>query len=135
MLRFWNLGEIGLGGDESVYAAQALILAGNNELQEYVVLISRGLTNFLLNQAIQSIIYTVAGFSEFSTRFLSAALSVGTCALVFFLGRDMYNKWTGLISALLLSIHAYSVALGRVGYLDSAMVFFSPFLYSCYTSG
>ena len=124
MLRFWNLGEIGLGGDESVYAAQALILAGNNELQEYVVLISRGLTNFLLNQAIQSIIYTVAGFSEFSTRFLSAALSVGTCALVFFLGRDMYNKWTGLISALLLSIHAYSVALGRVGYLDSAMVFF-----------
>jgi Dolichyl-phosphate-mannose-protein mannosyltransferase len=124
LLRFWNLGEIGLGGDESVYAAQALILAGHNELQEYFVLISRGLTNFLLNQAIQSIFYTVAGFSEFSTRFLSAALSVGTCVLVFFLGRDMYNKWTGLISALLLSIHAYSVALGRQGYLDSTMVFF-----------
>ena len=124
LLRFWNLGELGLGGDESVYAAQARILAGDNELSKYFVLISRGVSNFLLNQAIQSIIYTVAGFSEFSTRFLSAALSVGTCALVFFLGRDMYNKWTGLISALLLSIHTYSVALGRIGYLDSTMVFF-----------
>ncbi len=124
LLRFWNLGELGLGGDESVYAAQARILAGDNELSKYFVLISRGVSNFLFNQAILSIIYTVAGFSEFSTRFVSAALSVGTCALVFFLGRDMYNKWTGLISALLLSIHTYSVALGRIGYLDSTMVFF-----------
>lgn len=124
LLRFWNLGEIGLNGDESVYAAQARILAGDSELSKYFVLISRGVSNFLLNQAIQSIFYTVAGFSEFSTRFLSAALSVGTCALVFFLGRDMYNKWTGLIAALLLSIHTYSVALGRIGYLDSTMVFF-----------
>ena len=124
LLRFWNLGEIGLGGDESVYAAQALILAGDNELSKHFVLISRGVTNFLLHQGIQSIVYTIAGFSEFSTRFISTALSVGTCALVFFLGRDMYNKWTGLISALLLSINAYSVALGRIGYLDSTMVFF-----------
>ena len=124
LLRGWNLGELGLGGDESVYAAQALILAGDNELSKYVLLISRGVSNFLLNQAIQSLFYTVAGFSEFSTRFLSAALSVGTCAIVFFLGRDMYNKWTGLISALLLSINTYSVALGRIGYLDSTMVFF-----------
>ena len=32
LLRFWNLGELGLGGDESVYAGQARILAGDNEL-------------------------------------------------------------------------------------------------------
>lgn len=124
LLRFWNVGELGLSGDESVYAAQALILTGDTELSKYFVTISRGTSNFLLHQAMLSIVYTIVGFSEFSTRFLSAAFSVGTCALLFFLGRDMYNKWTGLISALLMSINAYSMALARVGLLDSTMTFF-----------
>lgn len=124
LLRFWNVGELGLSGDESVYAAQALILTGDTELSKYFVTISRGTSNFLLHQAMLSIVYTIVGFSEFSTRFLSAAFSVATCALLFFLGRDMYNKWTGLISALLMSINAYSMALARVGLLDSTMTFF-----------
>ena len=42
LLRFWNLGELGLGGDESVYAAQARILAGDNELSKYFVDITWG---------------------------------------------------------------------------------------------
>lgn len=123
-LRFWNIGEVGLGGDESVYAAQALLLSGDNELGRYFVTLSRGTSNFFLHQAIQSIIYTVDGFSEFSTRFLSAGFSVGTCGLLFFLGREMYGKWTGLTAAFLISINAYSITVGRLGLLDSTMTFF-----------
>jgi hypothetical protein len=123
-LRFWNLGSIGLGGDESVYAAQALILSGDNELTRYFVLLSRGASNFLFHQTIQAMIYAVSGFSELSTRFLSAAFSVATCGLLFFLGREMYGKWTGLIAALLISINGYSIAVGRAALLDSTMTFF-----------
>jgi hypothetical protein len=44
-LRFWNIGAAGLSGDESVYAAQALILSGDNELTRHFVLVSRPSNN------------------------------------------------------------------------------------------
>jgi hypothetical protein len=123
-LNFWNLGSIGLGGDESVYAAQALLLSGDNDLSRYFVLLSRGTSNFLFHQTIQAIIYAAVGFSELSTRFPSAAFNVATCGLLFFLGKEMYSKWTGLIAALLISINGYSITVGRAALLDSTMTFF-----------
>lgn len=123
-LRFWNIDEIGLGGDESVYSAQALLLAGDEELNRFFVLVSRGSSNFLFHQTIQALVFAIVGFSDFSARFVSAIFSLATCILVFFLGREMYGKWTGILAALFISINGYAIAVGRVALLDSTMTFF-----------
>lgn len=124
VFRFWNLTEIGIRGDEAVYAGQALLIAGNEELERFFVLASRGTSNFLLHQFLQAIVYTVGGFSDFTTRFVSSLLSLMTVVLVFFIGRQLFGRWTGVVAAVLLATNGYHVALGRLALLDSTMVFF-----------
>ncbi|MFQ5941675.1 MAG: ArnT family glycosyltransferase [Nitrososphaerales archaeon] len=124
IFRFWDLTSIGIRGDEAVYAGQALIIAGDEEMTRFFVLASRGTSNFLFHQGLQAIVYALAGFSDFTTRLLPALLSVLTVGVVFLLGREMFNKWTGLLAAFLLAINGYAVSLGRLALLDSTMVFF-----------
>lgn len=124
LFRFWNNTEIGIRGDEAVYAGQALLIAGNEELERFFVLASRGTSNFLLHQFLQAIVYSVGGFSDFTTRFLSGLLSIGTVVLVFLIGRQLFGRWTGVLAAVLLAVNGYHVALGRLALLDSTMVFF-----------
>ncbi len=122
--RFWSINNVGLGGDESVYAGQALLLAGNEEMQRFFLLVSRGSSNFLLHQAFQALSFMIAGFSDLSARFPSALFSTLTVVPVFLLGRELYGKWTGITAALLFAINGYSIAIGRLALLDSTMVFF-----------
>ena len=123
-LRLWNLDAIGLGGDEAVYAGQALIISGNEEMNRFFMLISRGTSNFLFHQGIQSLFYTLVGFSDFTTRLVSAVFSVLTVGLVFLIGRELFGKWTALLAAFFMAINGYAMYLGRVGNLDSTMTFF-----------
>jgi 4-amino-4-deoxy-L-arabinose transferase-like glycosyltransferase len=122
--RFWSINNVGLGGDESVYAGQALILAGHEEMERFFVLVSRGSSNFLVHQGLQALSFVVAGFSDLSTRFASSLTSTLTVVPVFLLGRELYGKWTGITAALLFAINGYSIAIGRLALLDSTMVFF-----------
>jgi hypothetical protein len=122
--RFWGINNIGLGGDESVYAGQALILAGHDEMQRFFLLVSRGSSNFLVHQGLQALSFIVAGFSDLSTRFPSALISAVTVVPIFLLGRELYGKWAGITAALLFAINGYSIAIGRLALLDSTMVFF-----------
>jgi hypothetical protein len=55
LLRFWNLDRVGFRGDEAVYAGQAAVLAGVDELQRWFILMSRGNSNFLLFQRVVSL--------------------------------------------------------------------------------
>jgi 4-amino-4-deoxy-L-arabinose transferase-like glycosyltransferase len=122
--RFWNIDNVGLGGDESVYAGQALLLAGHEEMQRYFLPISRGSSNFLVHQAFQALGFLVAGFTDLSTRFPSALISTLTVVPVFLLGRELYGKWVGITAAFLFAINGYSIVLGRLALLDSTMVLF-----------
>jgi len=56
-LRLWNLGRVGFRGDEAVYAGQAAVLAGVEDLQRYFILLSRGNSNFLLYQHVVAVVY------------------------------------------------------------------------------
>ena len=123
-LRLWNLDAIGLGGDEAVYAGQALVLSGNEDMNRFFMLISRGTSNFLVHQGIQSLIYTLVGFSDYTTRLVSVVFSVMTVGLVFLIGRELFGKWTALLAAFFMAINGYAMYLGRVGNLDSTMTFF-----------
>jgi 4-amino-4-deoxy-L-arabinose transferase-like glycosyltransferase len=123
-LRLWDLDAVGLGGDEAVYAGQALVLSGNEEMNRFFMLISRGTSNFLVHQGIQSLIYTLVGFSDYTTRLVSVVFSVMTVGLVFLIGRELFGKWTALLAAFFMAINGYAMYLGRVGNLDSTMTFF-----------
>jgi hypothetical protein len=122
--RFWSIGGFGLGGDESVYSGQALVLSGHEEMHRFFLLVSRGSSNFLVHQAFQALIFWIGGFSEFSARFPSALTSTLTVVPVFLLGRELYGKWAGITAAFLFAINGYSIAIGRFALLDSTMVLF-----------
>src|ERR687889_731297 len=123
-LRLWDLDATGLGGDEAVYAGQALVLSGNEEMNRFFMLVSRGTSNFLFHQGIQSLFYTLVGFSDYTTRLVSAVFSVMIVGLVFLIGRELFGKWTALLAAFFMAINGYAIYLGRVGILDSTMTFF-----------
>jgi 4-amino-4-deoxy-L-arabinose transferase-like glycosyltransferase len=123
-LRLWNLDATGLGGDEAVYAGQALVLSGNEEMNRFFMLVSRGTSNFLFHQGIQSLFYTLVGFSDFTTRLVPVVFSVMTVGFVFLIGRELFGKWTALLAAFFMAINGYAIYLGRVGILDSTMTFF-----------
>jgi len=123
LFRFWDLTRIGLRGDEAVYAGQSLILAGNQEMTRFFVLASRGTSNFLFHQGVQALVYAVAGFSDLTTRILPASLSVCTVFVTYLLGRELFNRETGLLAAFFLAINGYAVAIGRLALLDSTMTF------------
>ena len=50
-LRLWNLARVGFGGDEAVYAGQAAVLSGDDEMRRHFILASRGNSNLLLYQS------------------------------------------------------------------------------------
>ena len=123
LVRMLHVGATGLRGDEAVYAGQAGVLAGQDDMNRHFLLVSRGNSNFLLFQELLSVIYRFTGPSDLAARLLSATFSTLTVVVVYWLARVLYGRWTGLIAALLLALSGYSVLLGRLALLDSTHTF------------
>ena len=123
LLRFWNLDRVGFRGDEAVYAGQAAVMAGVDELQRYFILMSRGNSNFLLYQRIVSLAYRMFGVSDVLARVVAATFCTLTIVVVFAIARTLYTRRTALIAALLLAVSSYSVALARLALLDATLTF------------
>lgn len=123
LLRFWNLDRVGFRGDEAVYAGQAAVMAGVDELQRWFILMSRGNSNFLLYQRIVSLAYRMFGVSDMLARVVAATFSTLTIVVVFAIARTLYTRRTALIAALLLAVSSYSVALARLALLDATLTF------------
>jgi Dolichyl-phosphate-mannose-protein mannosyltransferase len=123
-LRLWDLGRVGLRGDEAVYAGQAAVLAGAKGFSQYFILIGRGNSNFLLFQEILSLVYRLTGVGDVTARVVAASFSVLTVLVTYWIAATLFGRRTGLLSALLLAVSAYSVSLGRLALLDSVLTFF-----------
>ncbi len=93
-LRLWDLGRVGLRGDEAVYAE------------------------------ILSIVYRVTGVGAVTARVVAASFSILTVLVTYWIAATLFGRRTGLLSALLLAVSAYSVSLGRLALLDSTFTFF-----------
>jgi Dolichyl-phosphate-mannose-protein mannosyltransferase len=122
--RVWYLMSAGFRGDEAVYAGQAGILSGDDELRRYFVLTSRGNSNFLLYQQFVALVYFAFGVSDIAARLVSVAFSVGTVVVTFELARTLYTKRIAYIAALAIALSGYAVLLGRLALLDSTLTFF-----------
>ena len=122
--RVWHLMSSGFRGDEAVYAGQAGILSGDDELHRYFVLTSRGNSNFLLYQELVAVVYFFFGVSDVAARLVSVAFSVGTVLVTFEFARTLYGRKIAYVSAIAIALSGYAVMLGRIALLDSTLTFF-----------
>jgi hypothetical protein len=121
--RLWGITEVGLRGDEAVYAGQAAVLSGDDELDRYFVLASRGNSNFLFYQQVVAGVYLLFGVSDVAARLVAIAFSTATVLVCFELGRTLYSRHVGLLAGLFFALSGYGVLLGRLALLDSTLVF------------
>jgi 4-amino-4-deoxy-L-arabinose transferase-like glycosyltransferase len=69
--------------------------------------------------------YTVLGVSEFSARFWSAALAIGTALATYGMGRRLFHANVGLWAAVILATTLMFDVAGRAATPDSALIFCS----------
>ena len=130
--RIWAVTSVGFRGDEAVYAGQAAVLSGDDQLDRYFVLASRGNSNFLFYQQVVAGVYFLFGVSDVAARLVAIGFSIGTVLVGFELGKTLYNRNVGLLGALFIAISGYSVLLGRLALLDSTLVFMITLSFMCF---
>ena len=67
--------------------------------------------------------YSVFGVNEFSARFWSAVLAVGTCLATYMIGRRLFDSVIGFVGAIALATSMMFVVAARAATPDSALVF------------
>lgn len=127
VLRFVDLGRVGLNSDEAVYAGQAASLAGN---PHFVGLFPVVRAHPLLTQVLMSPLYR-AGHPDVPGRYVAAAFGVATVATVWVLGRVLYGRLVGEVAAMLLAVMPYHVTVSRQIMLDGPMTFFATAALTC----
>jgi len=76
--------------------------------------------------------YTVFGVSEFSARFWSAVLAMGTALATYHIGSRFFNARVGLWSGIILATSLMFDVAGRAATPDSVLVFFSTLALTVY---
>lgn len=127
VLRFVNLGGVGLNSDEAVYAAQSGSLAGNPHFTSMFPVVR---AHPLLMQAILSPFYR-HGIPDSAGRYVGAAFGMATIVLVYVLGRVLYDGRVGAVGALLLAVMPYHMTISREILLDGPMTFFATAALTC----
>ena len=120
LLRFVNLGGVGLNSDEAVYASQAASLSGNPNFTGLFPVVR---AHPVLFQVLMSPFYR-SGTPDVPGRYINAMFGMGTIGLVFVLGMVLYSRRVGAIAALLLAVMPYHVVISRQILLDGPMTFF-----------
>ena len=73
---------------------------------------------------ITALFYKVFGVHEFSARFFSGLCGAGTVIVTYFLGRQLLNRWTGFVGALILLTSSHFIRFSRFGMMDAPLTFF-----------
>jgi 4-amino-4-deoxy-L-arabinose transferase-like glycosyltransferase len=134
VLYFVNLGQWDLWSpDEPRYAevAREMVTGGDWILMHYngnvysdkppLFFWFIGLLSFLWN-----------GFTSFSVRFPAAFFGMSTVLLIYFLGKFLFNSFTGLISSLVLATSFEFAFLSTRANIDSTLTFFTTASLLCF---
>jgi 4-amino-4-deoxy-L-arabinose transferase-like glycosyltransferase len=129
ILRFIDLFEYPLTLDELTYVYWGKIYVSNWENRLFDLDHWLGnyehppIGKYLIGLSIVSL--SPIGISEIAAaRLIMALLSVATCVLIFFLGRELYDWRTGLVAALMLTFDPIHLGQSRYALLDVPMLFF-----------
>jgi 4-amino-4-deoxy-L-arabinose transferase-like glycosyltransferase len=73
---------------------------------------------------LMALAYQIFGVSNFSTRFWSPIFGVLSCVVVFYLGKELYNRAVGLLAVVVLGTFFSFFAFARHAMLDVPLIFF-----------
>ena len=119
--RFWDISAIGFGNDESIYSGQAAVLAGHDDYSRYFSIYR---AHPLLLQFNISLLFNLFGVSDVAARAVPAIFGVLTILITYFIGKTLYNKKVGLVSALVLAFLPYHIIITRQALVDVPLSFF-----------
>ncbi len=71
-----------------------------------------------------ALFYKIFGIHELSARLFSSLCGVGTVLVTYLLGRELFNRWTGFLGALVLLSSMHYFRYVRFGMMDSPLTFF-----------
>ncbi len=124
---FINLGNGPLWpSDEQWYSQWAFYMVRTGH---YLTPWAFGMTNLWiakppLNMWLISLAYQIFGVNNFASRFFGAVLGSLSLVLVFYLGKKLYNRYVGLLSALVLGTFTTFYVFSRLAMTDIPLVFF-----------
>lgn len=73
---------------------------------------------------VTAIIFKILGISEFTARLPQALFGMLSLVTIYLLGKELFNKWVGLASAIALSSSIWFLYRARSGNLDITLTFF-----------
>lgn len=125
-LRFYNLGERPFWEDEALYSGiSSDILQGDFNAPGVLPIYP---PSFFYLNAISQLIF---GNTEFGNRFFSALFGSLSILLIFFIGKKLFNKTTGIFAAILLAFSPEHIIFSREALPFAVGIFF--FLLTFYT--
>lgn len=119
--RIWQIDAMGYNTDEAVYAGQAAAIAGVPVLKDIFPIFR---AHPLLFQFLLSLVYRVQ-FSDLLGRLLAVVIGLFAIILVYYIGKTLYGRLPGALSALFLALMPYHVVVSRQVLLDGPMMFFT----------
>ncbi len=124
---FVNLGSGPLwAADEQTYSQGAFYMIKNGD---YLTPWAYGSISWIgkppLIMWLMSLAYQVFGVNNFATRFWSSVFGTCSLILVFYLGKELFNRYVGFISALVLGTFVTFYSFARHAMTDMPLVFFS----------
>ncbi len=128
---FYKLGQNSLVSfDEAWYAeiAKNILVTGDflNLYWNHEYYIDHPPANFWFT----AISFKIFGINEFSSRLAQALMGFFSLGILFLIGKELFNRWVGLLSAFALTSSYWFVFRARSGNLDIGLTFF--FLLSFY---
>ena len=117
VLRLWQVNSLGFNSDEAVYAGQAAAIAGNTVLQPFFPMFR---AHPLLFQFLVSLTF-FGGVSDLFARLLSVACGLATVFVAYHLGKVLYGRTAGMLTAMILALMPYHVIVTRQMILDGPM--------------
>lgn len=127
LLRFWQLGAVGLNSDETVYAGTGASIGGDGVLRGFFPIFR---AHPVLVQLFIALVLK-ADRGDAAARAVPAACGLATVLLVYLLGRRLYGNTAALIAALLLAVMPYHVVVSRQVLLDGPMTLFTTAALYC----
>ncbi len=120
LVRGWQLDAVGFNSDEAVYAGQAASIAGDPATLPFFPVFR---AHPLLFHTTVSLVFEVVGVTDIAARLTAVAFGMANVVAGYLLGRELYGRLAGLLSALLVAVMPYHVVVSRQVLLDGPEAF------------
>ena len=125
---FFLVYQLGAGSlaswDEGIYASVAKELVQTGDWLRLTLNHSPWFDKPPLAIWMTALFYKLFGVNELSARLFSALCGVGLVIVTYFFGRQLLNRWTGFLGALILLSSSHFLRFARFGVMDVPLTFF-----------